>query len=185
MPKSDGQDASGRSRPPADGALSESLEDYLEAIYHIVAEKHAARATDISERLGVNRSSVTGALRSLSRRGMVNYAPYDVVTLTEQGRAAAERVVQRHRVLRDFFVKVLAVPGDVADAAACGMEHHVGELVLRRLGYLGEFLSRSRSRASRRWLGEFVEFCRLRERKAGGRAGPASRASKAAGKKER
>jgi len=48
--------------------LSASLEDYLEAIYHIVREKKAARAKDISKRLGVNRSSVTGALHSLAER---------------------------------------------------------------------------------------------------------------------
>ena len=33
--------------------VSESLEDYLEAIFHIVAEKQAARAKDIAKRLKV------------------------------------------------------------------------------------------------------------------------------------
>jgi DtxR family Mn-dependent transcriptional regulator len=40
--------------------LSASLEDYLEAIFHIVAEKQAARVKDIAKRLSVNNSSVTG-----------------------------------------------------------------------------------------------------------------------------
>lgn len=72
--------------------LSESLEDYLEAIYHIVSQKQAARATDISKRLNVNPSSVTGALRSLADKGLVNYAPYDIVTLTAEGSVAARLV---------------------------------------------------------------------------------------------
>ena len=42
-------------------ALTASMEDYLEAIFYIVAEKGAARAKDISKRLKVNHSSVTGA----------------------------------------------------------------------------------------------------------------------------
>jgi hypothetical protein len=33
-----------------DKQLSESLEDYMEAIFHIEEQKHAARAKDIAER---------------------------------------------------------------------------------------------------------------------------------------
>ena len=90
-------------------SLTASLEDYLEAIFHVAAEKGAARAKDISRRMKVNSSSVTGALRALADRGLVNYAPYDIVTLTAKGTRMAEDVIRRHEVLRDFFVKVLAV----------------------------------------------------------------------------
>ena len=44
--------------------ISASLEDYLEAIYHTVEAKGAARAKDIVMRMGVHNSSVTQALRS-------------------------------------------------------------------------------------------------------------------------
>ena len=67
-------------------ALSSNMEDYLEAIFHISSEKQAARAKDIADRLKVNKSSVTGALRSLSEKGYVNYAPYDIITLTGKGK---------------------------------------------------------------------------------------------------
>ena len=90
-------------------ALTASLEDYLEAIFHIVSKKQAARAKDISDRMGVNKSSVTGALQALAERGLVNYAPYDIVTLTGRGQAAAEKLVRRHEVLKQFLVGVLAV----------------------------------------------------------------------------
>jgi DtxR family Mn-dependent transcriptional regulator len=82
--------------------LSASLEDYLEAIFHISSHKQAAKAKDIAERLHVRASSVTGALRQLAERGLVNYAPYDLITLTATGRKAAESVVQRHAALRTF-----------------------------------------------------------------------------------
>ena len=77
-------------------ALSASLEDYLEAIFHIVARNQVARAKDISLRMKVSGPSVTGALRSLSEKGLINYAPYDVITLTDKGNALAEDVVRRH-----------------------------------------------------------------------------------------
>jgi DtxR family Mn-dependent transcriptional regulator len=103
--------------------LSESLGDYLEAIFQIVACKKAVRAKDISDRIGVNRSSVTAALHALSQRGLINYVPYDVITLTDAGQAAAGELVRRHAGLKDFFTKVLGVPEREADEAACRVEH--------------------------------------------------------------
>jgi DtxR family Mn-dependent transcriptional regulator len=89
--------------------LSSNMEDYLEAIFHISAQKQAARAKDIADRVQVNKSSVTGALRSLSDKGLVNYAPYDIITLTATGKKLAVEIVRRHAALKDFFVKILLI----------------------------------------------------------------------------
>ncbi len=120
--------------------LSASMEDYLEAIFHIVAHKQAARAKDIARTLGVNNSSVTGALRSLSEKGYINYAPYDVITLTPKGQRYAEDVVRRHEALMDFFTKVLCVEEIEASEAACKMEHAVSRPILDRLIRFVEFI---------------------------------------------
>lgn len=113
-------------------SLSASLEDYLEAIFHIVAQKRAAKPKDISRRMKVNNSSVTGALKLLAGKGLINYAPYDVVTLTRDGEEIANDVVRRHESLRDFFQKVLAVEPGEAEEAACRMEHAVSKTILER-----------------------------------------------------
>lgn len=120
--------------------LTASLEDYLEAIYHICAQKRAARAKDIVMRMGVHNSSVTQALRALSERGYINYAPYDIVTLTAAGHKVANSVVRRHRTLRDFLVKVLALEEETAQEAACKMEHAVSADILERLVEFLEFM---------------------------------------------
>ncbi len=138
--------------------LSASLEDYLEAIFRIVQEKQAARAKDIGKRLQVGRSSVTGALRALSERELINYAPYDLVTLTDKGRAVAEDVVRRHEVLRDFFVKVLAVERGDADQAACRMEHAIPEAILERFLEFVEFVERC-PRGGSKWIKGFGYYC--------------------------
>ena len=140
------------------GALSASLEDYLEAIFHIVAQKQAARATDIARRLKVSASSVTGALRSLADRGLVNYRPYDIITLTGKGQGAAEEVVRRHEALREFFVKVLAVEAGEADEAACRMEHSVPRPILERLIQFAEFVEFC-PRGGSRWISGFGYHC--------------------------
>ena len=113
--------------------LSASLEDYLEAIHHIVAEKQAARAKDIVMRLGVHNSSVTQALRALSEKGLVNYAPYDLITLTDAGEQLADDVVKRHETLKTFLIKVLAIEARDAEQNACRMEHAISPVVRDRL----------------------------------------------------
>lgn len=122
--------------------LSASLEDYLEAIFHIVAENQVARAKDVARRLGVTRSSVTVALRALAERDLINYAPYEVVTLTVEGKRISEDVVQRHKILQDFFVKVLSVGSGLADKAACHMEHSLPREILEPLTEFVDFVER-------------------------------------------
>jgi DtxR family Mn-dependent transcriptional regulator len=138
--------------------LSASLEDYLEAIFRIVREQSAARAKDISRRLKVSRSSVTGALHALADRELINYAPYGVITLTDKGRVVAEDVLRRHEVLRDFFVKVLAVERKDADEAACKMEHAIPETILERFVEFVEFVEQC-PRGGSRWIRGFGYYC--------------------------
>lgn len=118
---------------PANQKVSASLEDYLEAIYHTVEAKGAARAKDIVQRLKVHNSSVTQALRSLSEKQLINYAPYDVITLTDRGERIAIDVVKRHRTLSEFLHKVLGLPDHEADEGACLMEHSINPLIMERL----------------------------------------------------
>ncbi|MBN1257335.1 MAG: metal-dependent transcriptional regulator [Planctomycetes bacterium] len=138
--------------------LSASLEDYLEAIFHISAQKQAARPKDISKRLKVNNSSVTGALKLLAGKGLVNYAPYEIVTLTGKGKTLAEDIVRRHETLRDFFEKVLAVSHEDAEEAACKMEHVVSREVLENLIQFTEFVETC-PRGGSKWVSGFRYHC--------------------------
>jgi DtxR family Mn-dependent transcriptional regulator len=118
---------------PKNIKVSASLEDYLEAIYHTVEAKGAARAKDIVMRMGVHNSSVTQALRSLSEKKLVNYAPYDVITLTDVGESIALDVVKRHTTLSEFLNKVLGFDLETSDEGACKMEHAISGEILDRL----------------------------------------------------
>ena len=138
--------------------LSASLEDYLEAIYHVVSEKQAARAKDIARKTGVNSSSVTGALRALAEKGYINYAPYDLITLTPKGQQHARDVVRRHEALKDFFTRVLFIDSTEAEATACKMEHTVSRSVLDRIISLMEFIDLC-PRAGKEWLHQFGARC--------------------------
>lgn len=139
--------------------LTASQEDYLEAIYHISAEKMAARAKDISQRLGVRGSSVTGALRTLGGLGLINYAPYDLITLTSKGKAVAKEVVNRHKALEKFLVNVLGIDAKEADEAACKMEHAVPKAIIERLAKYSEYVEKC-PKGGVSWESGFGYYCK-------------------------
>lgn len=143
--------------------LSASLEDYLEAIFWIIQSKGAARAKDIAAKLSVKASSVTGALQALSEKKYVNYAPYDVITLTLEGADIAEKIVRRHQILKDFFAKVLAVDEDIADEGACKLEHSIPRPIVERLVEFMEFIEVC-PRSGKDWVQSFVEYCTANEK---------------------
>ncbi|MGD9237890.1 MAG: metal-dependent transcriptional regulator [Desulfobacterales bacterium] len=138
--------------------LSSNMEDYLEAIFHISEEKQAARAKDIADRMGVNKSSVTGALRSLSEKGLVNYVPYDIVTLTAKGKKLAVEIVRRHAALKEFFIKILLIDPDEAEEASCRVEHAVSKNIIDRLVRFVEFMEIC-PRGGKKWLKGFRRHC--------------------------
>jgi len=142
----------------SDTTLSSSLEDYLEAIYMIALDKRAARAKDIADRMKVHRSSVTNALRMLKKYALVNYAPYDIITLTAKGERMGEEIARRHEVLRDFFVKVLAIEKGLADETACQMEHSVSKEVLDRFIRFVDYVEAC-PRGGAKWIKGFGYYC--------------------------
>ncbi len=105
--------------------LTESSQSYLEVILELETAQKVARAKDIADRVGVQRGSVTGALKLLEEKGLIHYQPYSFITLTDAGRKIAEEVAYRHRVLKDFLFNVLQIDEPTAETTACRMEHAI------------------------------------------------------------
>lgn len=139
--------------------LSASLEDYIEAISHIASRRGTARSMEIAERLGVSRASVTEALRALAQRGLINYVPYQVITLTQAGQEAAADVIARHQALKRFFVEVLAVNEATAEAGACRIEHTAPREIIDRLVQFTRFLADC-PRGGSDLIRGFTAYCR-------------------------
>lgn len=142
--------------------LSASLEDYLEVIFHLENAHQAARAKDIADQMSVQRASVTGALRALAIRGLINYSPYSNVTLTAKGRQLAQQIIRRHRILKDFFTTALRLEPEQAEANACRIEHAIGPVAFERLVQFLEFL-KTCPRAGTDWLQAFADYCQKSE----------------------
>jgi len=139
--------------------LSASLEDYIEAIYHIIEEKLVARSKEIAARLSVSRASVTEALRALSKKGLINYAPYEAITLTSAGKEVAEDVIFRHEALKRFFIEVLAIDSSIAEEGACKIEHAAPPEIISRMISFTEFMQIC-PRGGDDMIKGFGEYCR-------------------------
>ena len=138
--------------------LSESLEDYLEVILELERTLRVARAKDIAKKMGVQRGSVTSALKNLEEKGLINYEPYSFVTLTPKGKRLAKEITHRHTVLRDFLLMILQLDEETAEATACRMEHVIDNKSLEKLLLFFEFIYKC-PRAGKDWVEAFLDYC--------------------------
>jgi DtxR family Mn-dependent transcriptional regulator len=140
--------------------LSSSLEDYLETIYFLARDEGRARPKDIAERMKVRAASVTGALKALAEKGLINYAPYASVSLTDAGEEIAGKIAGKHEALLHFFTQVLGIESAEAEEFACSMEHTIPDHILQRLVRFAEYTEKCPS-FNASWL-ESAEayFCR-------------------------
>jgi len=106
---------------------SDSVEEYLEAIYSFNERGERAKNTDIAKRLKVAPPSVTQMLKKLADRGYVIYVPYRGTVLTGRGMALAQRVVRKHRLLERFFHDYLGMDKEKVHDEACRMEHSLSD----------------------------------------------------------
>lgn len=137
--------------------ISDSLEDYLETIFELETSNKVARAKDIAEKRGVLQGSVTGALRTLADKGLINYEPYSFITLTDKGNSIAKEISKRHAVIRNFLENILLMSPEEAESNACRMEHAMDRKAIERLIQFIEYINDC-PRTDTEWIEGFVRF---------------------------
>ena len=138
--------------------LSDSLENYLEVILKLEQTNKVARAKEIADHLEIQRGSVTGGLKALSEKGYINYQPYSYITLTAKGKRVAKDITYRHRVIKDFLLKVLQINEKTAEETACKMEHAIDGQTIERLVCFIEYIFAC-PRAGKDWIQSFLNYC--------------------------
>ena len=116
---------------------SESIEDYLKAIYQIQEEHDGepVSTTRLAAHLGVASASVTGMLKRLSSSEpkLVDYERYGGVTLTAEGLKSALEIIRHHRLLECYLSQMLGYSWDEVHAEAERLEHVISEDMEDRL----------------------------------------------------
>ena len=107
-------------------AMHESGEMYLETILVLSGEKPAVRSIDIGEYMGFSKPSVSRAVGKLKADGYITVDKSGYITLTESGRAVAERIYDRHTTLEKIFMS-MGVDQQIAEDDACKLEHYLSD----------------------------------------------------------
>ncbi len=112
--------------------MTQSLEDYIEAIYMLIDTGKPAQVRDVARMVAVKMPSVVKAIRELKSLGLVVQEPYSNIELTEKGVRVARKILGRHTLLRTFLMK-LGVGRANADKDACLMEHILSAETLEKI----------------------------------------------------
>lgn len=107
-------------------SLHESAEMYLETIYTLSRRGRGVRSIDVAEALGYSRPSVSRAVGILKKGGYLLVEPEGFLSLTETGKATAEKIYERHMVLAAALM-ALGVDPDTATEDACKIEHDISD----------------------------------------------------------
>jgi DtxR family Mn-dependent transcriptional regulator len=104
---------------------TETVENYLKALFSSTSRGEPASTSAIAERVGVAPSSVTAMLHRLRDSGLVEQVTWGRVRLTAHGQEHAQGVLRRHRLLETFLHRVLGVAWDEIHEEAEILEHHL------------------------------------------------------------
>lgn len=107
--------------------LSESVQDYLKAIYSLRHENERATTNALAARLNVTAASVTGMLKKLAELKLVLYEPYQGATLTPAGEKIALEVIRHHRLIELYLIEAMGYSWDQVHAEADRLEHAISE----------------------------------------------------------
>lgn len=115
-------------------------ENYLKAIYHLSAdESKQVNTNQIATVLNTKAASVTDMLKKLSNKNLINYARYQGVDLTAEGRIIALKIIRKHRLWEYFLVEKLAFGWDEVHDLAEQLEHIQSPELINRLDKFLEF----------------------------------------------
>jgi DtxR family Mn-dependent transcriptional regulator len=140
------------------------MEDYLEAVAALKREKGAARVRDIGELLKVKKPSVTAALSSLARAGLVLHERYGYVELTPAGREIAADIQARHDIMVKFLTNILSIDPQIAAGEACQLEHSISPATLEKLTQFVAFVETCPKKRRPDWLKGFDHYFKTGKR---------------------
>jgi DtxR family Mn-dependent transcriptional regulator len=126
-------------------SLSQSAQDYLEAMLVLGQAGRVVRISDVAAHLDVRLPSVVAMVKGLAAKGLVRHEHYGLVELTETGRTEAQEVLARHKAIYRFLNGFLGVNEATAETDACRIEHVLSPDTVRRLLKLVTLLEHDRT----------------------------------------
>ncbi len=112
--------------------MQESAENYLETVLMLKIKHGHVRSIDVANHLSFSKASVSVAMKALREDGYVSVDDEGNLSLTESGRAIAEKIYERHQLIATLLIN-LGVDADTAYEDSCKIEHDLSDITFQKL----------------------------------------------------
>ena len=106
--------------------IHESAENYLETILILHNRLGMVRSIDIATELGFSKPSVSVLMKNLRENGCILVDKDGYITLTDAGRAIADKIYERHQMIAEILM-ALGVDEETAYRDSCKIEHDISD----------------------------------------------------------
>ena len=113
--------------------LSESIQDYLKAVYKLHEANGRVTIGALAKDLGVAPASASAMVKKLAALDLLKHEPYRGAVLTEAGERVALEVIRHHRLLELYLAETLGLHVDDVHEEADRLEHVISEELEARI----------------------------------------------------
>lgn len=106
--------------------ITAATENYMEAILVLQRQNGMVRSVDLAKYMGFSKPTISQYMKQYAQQGLVTIAANGAIELTNEGRAIAEPILDRHMVISRFFM-ALGVGEETAREDACKVEHDLSD----------------------------------------------------------
>jgi DtxR family Mn-dependent transcriptional regulator len=112
-----------RSTPVTHEAATTAEEEYLQSLFWLLEAGLPLTGANLARAMQLSAPTVHEMLGRLERDGYIVRNAERAIAFTDEGRAHAERIVSRHRMIERFLTDVVGVPWDDVHGEAEHLEH--------------------------------------------------------------
>ena len=116
--------------------VTQTVQDYLRAIYVLGEESQSVIAARVADEMGVSASTMVSTLRRLAREGYIKMERHKEIRLTGKGKEVAETILRRHFLTERLLTDILGLDWVKAHQEAHRLEHAISSDVEERLAKL-------------------------------------------------
>lgn len=102
---------------------TEAEQEYLESLFWLFEAGLPMTAANLARAMRLSAPTVSEMVGRLERDGYIVRSPDRMISFTDSGRAHAEQIVSRHRMIERFLTDVVGVPWDEVHEEAERLEH--------------------------------------------------------------
>jgi len=108
-------------------------EEYLQSIYWLMEAGLPMTGANVARGMQLSPPTVHEMIGRLEQDGYVSRESDKSLSFTEEGRAHAEQIVRRHRMIERFLTDVLKIPWDEVHEEAERLEHAMSPVLEERM----------------------------------------------------